>query len=143
MQINKYLLFTVIIGLVATIKCDIQDDDHERNGQLHRLWFNDNSAELILNTSEIFSLNLKPELLPHETDLEIKFNCEDDDDNNFDWNSKESNCTVIKLKDDKYTFTITKNETKLNLTVITLVPGKQQLVAHARFIGQDQSDDVE
>lgn len=143
MQINKYLLFTVIIGLVATIKCDIQDDDHERNGQLHRLWFNDNSAELILNTSEIFSLNLKPELLPDETDLEIKFNCEDDDDNNFDWNSKESNCTVIKLKDDKYTFTITKNETKLNLTVITLVPGKQQLVAHARFIGQDQSDDVE
>lgn len=66
--------------------------------------------------------------------IQTRFYCEDSDSEKFDWNSTKSNCKILNLKPSfDYTFNDEDQNQTVKVTLLTLKPGKQILVAHARI----------
>ena len=135
-------------------------NNHNIENQLnYQLTLDTNSAELLINETQMFDMILNYSLSSSHKDeerdesmesIQIKFNCDpaDNGDDEIDWNSKESNCSILELIEG-YDFLFQLQQKKkesepelenknISLTLHALVPGKQQLVAHARWFGSSR-----
>ena len=124
----------------------------------YQLTLDTNSAELLINETLMLDLilyqldNSKENKVVEgsvrkreesKKSIQIKLNCDPDKNDEIDWNNKESNCSILKLLEG-YDFFFQLQQEKevpepelenksISLTLHALVPGKQQLVAHARW----------
>ncbi|KAF7496353.1 Cystinosin -like protein [Sarcoptes scabiei] len=108
--------------------------NEEKNNTIGKLFTSTKMFELLSNRSYEFNLKLKLLETTKDRLIQTRFYCEDSDSEKFDWNSTKSNCKILNLKPSfDYTFNDEDQNQTVKVTLLTLKPGKQILVAHARI----------
>ena len=95
--------------------------------------FKNNILNILVEEEKTVNLYLDPSLKINDSNVEIKFECQNaDDTKRLDWNSTDNHCTIVDLLSGyDYEFN-DKNSSSISLLIKGLKPGKTQLVGNTR-----------
>ena len=163
MMINNDIfgLLLIMIKIHLVLSSAISHNQQQTKQQQYEILLNQTgSIELLLHEKYSLVVSINPPLTSINSTItttnlnnvnvnysdsnviEIKFNCESSGENNFNWNSNKSNCTVVQLPAGyEYYFHNHNNNNIILILQATGQPGKQQLVAHARWLNNNNSND--
>lgn len=116
--------------LVFLLACHQVAITHQ--SEAYSISFDDSTLNILVGELKDLALHLRPDLKPNDPNVEVKFGCQDaDDDARLNWTSTDPKCTILEVTSGyDYEFS-PRNASTVDLTIKGLKPGKIQLVGNA------------